>query len=157
MTEAKPLLHYAVFIRTASFFLRRNSLSTGKLPDYRLKQKILHIDKTPATTLIHYGDLFLEAGALSDALEFYARAEHQAGLKKIKEIAFENGDTFLFQGAARAQGIELRSAEWEDIARRASELKKFSFAKKALEKTNNAELLNALTTKIKSEELKQSA
>ena len=132
-------------------------MSKGKLPDYRLKQKILYVEKTPATTLIHYGDLFLEAGALSDALEFYARAGHQAGLKKIKEIASENGDTFLFQGAAKAQGIELRLADWEEIARRAVELKKFSFAKKALEKTNNTELLNALVTKIKSEELKQSA
>jgi hypothetical protein len=146
-----------VFVRTASFFLRRNSLSIRKLPDYRLKQKTLYIDKTPAATLIHYGDLLLEAGSLSDALEFYARAGHQTGLKKIKEIASENGDTFLFQGTARALGIELRPADWEDIARRAVELKKFSFAKKALEKTNNAELLNALTTKIKSEELKQSA
>ncbi|MBP1710892.1 MAG: putative cytosolic protein [Deltaproteobacteria bacterium] len=132
-------------------------MSIRKLPDYRLKQKTLYIDKTPAATLIHYGDLLLEAGSLSDALEFYARAGHQTGLKKIKEIASENGDTFLFQGAARALGIELRPADWEDIARRAVELKKFSFAKKALEKTNNAELLNALTTKIKSEELKQSA
>ena len=132
-------------------------MSIRKLPDYRLKQKTLYIDKTPAATLIHYGDLLLEAGSLSDALEFYARAGHQTGLKKIKEIASENGDTFLFQGAARALGIELRPADWEGIARRAVELKKFSFAKKALEKTNNAELLNALTTKIKSEELKQSA
>ncbi|PKN05372.1 MAG: hypothetical protein CVU74_02115 [Deltaproteobacteria bacterium HGW-Deltaproteobacteria-9] len=132
-------------------------MSIRKLPDYRLKQKILYIDKTPVATLIHYGDLFLEAGALSDALEFYARAEHQAGLEKIKEIASENGDTFLFHGAAKALGIQLRSADWEEIARRAVELKKFSFAKKALEKTNNTELLTALTTKIKSEELKQSA
>ncbi len=127
-------------------------MSKGKLPDYRLKQKILYIDKTPATTLIHYGDLFFEAGALSDALEFYARAGHQEGLKKIREIAFKNGDAFLFQGAAKAQGAELRSADWEDIAGRAVELKKFSFAKKALEKTNNTELLNALATKMKSEE-----
>ena len=101
--------------------------------------------------------MFLEAGALSDALEFYARAGHQDGLKKIKEIASENGDTFLFHGAVRALGIELRSTDWEEIARRAVELKKFSFAKKALEKTNNTELLSALTAKIKSEELKQSA
>ena len=102
--------------------------------------------------MIHYGDLFFEAGALSDALEFYARAGHQEGLKKIKEIAFKNGDAFLFQGAAKTQGAELRSADWEDIARRAVELKKFSFAKKALEKTNNTELLNALATKMKPEE-----
>jgi hypothetical protein len=132
-------------------------LSIRKLPDYRLKQKILYIDKTSATSLISYGDLYLEAGALSDALDFYAKAGHHAGVQKIKDFALTNGDAFLFQGAAKAQNIDLRDADWEDIARRAIELKKYLFAKHALEKTNKADLLNALTTKMKAEEAKQSA
>ena len=132
-------------------------MSIRKLPDYRLKQKILYIDKTSATSLISYGDLYLEAGALSDALDFYAKAEHHAGVQKIKDLALTNGDAFLFQGAAKALNIDLRDADWEDIARRAIELKKYLFAKHALEKTNKAELLNALTTKMNAEEAKQSA
>ncbi len=132
-------------------------MSIRKLPDYRLKQKILYIDKTSATSLISYGDLYLEAGALSDALDFYAKAGHHAGVQKIKDLALANGDVFLFQGAAKAQNIDLRDDEWEDIARRAIELKKYLFARHALEKTNKAELLNALTTKMKAEEAKQSA
>lgn len=132
-------------------------MSIRKLPDYRLKQKILYIDKTSATSLISYGDLYLEAGALSDALDFYAKAGHHAGVQKIKDLALTNGDAFLFQGAAKALNIDLRDADWEDIARRAIELKKYLFAKHALEKTNKAELLNALTTKMKAEEAKQSA
>ena len=156
MTEAKPLLHYAVLIRTASFFWR-SSLSARKLPNYRLKQKILYIDKTSPAALISYGDLYLEAGALSDALDFYAKASHQAGMQKIKDLAFTTGDTFFFQRAAKTLGYELRNADWEDIARKAIELNKFLFARQALEKTNNAELLNALTTKMKAEEAKQSA
>jgi hypothetical protein len=132
-------------------------LRIRKLPDYRLKQKILYIDKTSATSLISYGDLYLEAGALSDALDFYAKAGHHAGVQKIKDLALKNGDAFLFQGAAKALNIDLRDADWEDIARRAIELKKYLFAKHALEKTNKAELLNALTTKMNAEEAKQSA
>lgn len=132
-------------------------MSIRKLPDYRLKQKILYIDKTSAASLISYGDLYLEGGALSDALDFYAKASHVAGVQKIKYLALKSGDTFLFQRAAKAQGVEIRDAEWEDIARKAIELKKYMFARHALEKTNNAELLNALTTKIKTEEAKQSA
>jgi len=132
-------------------------LSIRKLPDYRLKQKILYIDKTSATSLISYGDLYLEAGALSDALDFYAKAGHHAGVQKIKDLALANGDVFLFQGAAKAQNIDLQDDDWEDIARRAIELKKYLFARHALEKTNKAELLNALTTKMKAEEAKQSA
>jgi len=132
-------------------------LSIRKLPDYRLKQKILYSDKTSATSLISYGDLYLEAGALSDALDFYAKAGHHTGVQKIKDLALTNGDAFLFQGAAKAQNIDLQDADWEDIARRAIELKKYLFARQALEKTNKAELLNALTTKMKAEEAKQSA
>ena len=132
-------------------------MSIKKLPDYRLKQKILYIDKTSTAALISYGDLYLEAGAISDALDFYAKAGHQAGMQKIKDLALANGDTFIFQGAAKALGHELRDDDWENIARRAIELKKYLFARHALEKTNKAELLNALTTKMKAEEAKQSA
>lgn len=128
-----------------------------KLPDYQLKQKLLYIDTTPAASLVNYGDLYMEEGVLSDALDFYAKAGHHAGLLKLKDLALESGDAFLFQSAAKALGIELQAADWEGLARRAAELKKYSFAKQALEKTNNAELLNALTIKMKAEEAKQSA
>ena len=132
-------------------------MSAGKLPDYRLKQKILYIDKTSPASLISTGDMYLEVGALSDALDFYAKAEHLAGMQKIKDIALAGGDVFLFQGAARALGIELQDADWENTAQTAMELEKYAFAKQALEKTSNTELLNALTNKMKAEEPKQSA
>lgn len=132
-------------------------MSIKKLPDYRLKQKILYIDKTSTSALISYGDLYLEAGAISDALDFYAKAGHQAGMQRIKDLALANGDTFIFQGAAKALGHELRDDDWENIASRAIELKKYLFARHALEKINKAELLNALTTNMKAEEVKQSA
>jgi len=132
-------------------------LSIRKLPDYRLKQKILYIDKTSAATLARYGDLYLEAGALSDALDFYAKAGHQAGMQKIKDLVQASGDTFLFQHTAKALALDLRDADWEAIARKATELKKYLFARYAAEKANNAELLNALATKMKAEEAKQNA
>lgn len=132
-------------------------MSIRKLPDYRLKQKILYIDKTSAASLASYGDLYLEAGATSDALDFYAKAGHQASMQKIKDLVLAAGDTFLFQRAAKALGIDLQKTDWEEIARNAIQLKKYLFARHALEKTNNAELLNALATKMKAEEAKQSA
>ena len=132
-------------------------MSATKIPDYRLRQKILHIDKTSTAALIGYGDLYLEAGLLSDALDCYIKAGHSTGLQKIKDLAASEGDTFLFQRAVRALNLEPSSADWEDVARRATELKKYFFARHALEKTNNAELLGALMNKIKAEEAKQSA
>jgi hypothetical protein len=128
-----------------------------KLPDYRLKQKILYIDKTPAAELISYGDLYLANGAPSDALDFYSKASHQAGMQKIMDLALETGDAFLFRGAAKSLHIELRDNDWDKIARRAIDLKKYLFARHALENVHNAEALNALAAAMKAEEAKQSA
>jgi hypothetical protein len=129
-------------------------LVAKRLPDYRLKQKILYIDKTSPESLIGYGDLYWEAGALSDALDFYARASHAAGIEKIRKQALESGDVFLFQGAVRAQGQQLRDADWESIAQTAIQFKKFSFAGHALKKIGDTERAKALASMIKAEEAK---
>jgi len=126
-------------------------LAKRKLPDYRLKQKILYIDKTSPETLVRYGDLYLEENYLSDALEFYIKAGRPAGMEKVKNLAMENGDVFLFQGASRALQLEPGKSDWENIAKRAMDLKKYAFARHALEKANNTELLQALATRMKAE------
>jgi hypothetical protein len=132
-------------------------LSYRKLPDYRLKQKILYLDSTSPDDLINYGDSFLETGAYSDALDFFQKSNHNEGIQKIKDIAFESGDVMLFQRAAKALNLELSSPDWENIGKRAMELKKYFFARHALEKTNNEEMLNSLTNIMKAEELEISS
>ena len=127
-------------------------MSNRKLPDYRLKQKILYIDDTNPDDLIHYGELFLEAGSYSDALDFFQKSKHNEGIQKIKDIAFDSGDIMLFQRAAKALNLELSSLEWENIGKKAMELKKYFFARHALEKTNNEEVLNSLKNIMKAEE-----
>jgi hypothetical protein len=132
-------------------------LSIKKLPDYNLKQKILYIDKTAPGTLTGYGDLYLAEGALSDALDFYARAANRPGMQKIKDLAAESGDTFLFQNAAKTLGDELQDTDWEKLVRRAAGQGKYLFARRALEKIAGKELLTALTAEIAAEEAKQGA
>ena len=119
-------------------------MSIKKLPDYHVKQKILYIDKINPAALQNYGDMFLEEGFFPDALDFYQKANDNSGIQKIKAIAFDRGDVMLFQQAARALHLELKPADWESIGQKAIELKKFSFARHALEKTNNEEMLNSL-------------
>ena len=75
--------------------------------------------------LQNYGDLFLEEGLLSDALDFYQKANDNSGLQKIKDIAFNSGDVMLFQQAAKALNLELKPADWESIGQKAIELKKY--------------------------------
>lgn len=119
-------------------------MSIKKLPDYRLKQKILYIDKANENILRDYGNLFFEDGFLSDAIDFYEKANDKTGIQKIKDMAFERGDVMLFQQAAKALALELKPADWEGIGQKAIVLKKYSFAKHALEKANNKEMLDSL-------------
>jgi tetratricopeptide (TPR) repeat protein len=126
-------------------------LSIKKLPDYRLKQKVLYIDKVNPHILQNYGDMFLEEGLFPDALDFYQKANDNSGMQKIKNIAFDSGDVMLFQQAARALHLELTSSEWESIGQKAIDLKKYSFARHALEKVNNEEILNSLKKIIQKE------
>jgi tetratricopeptide (TPR) repeat protein len=132
-------------------------LINSKLYDYRLKQKILYIDKVNSNVLQNYGDLFLEEGLLSDALDFYQKANYNSGMQKIKDIAFDRGDVMLFQQAAKALHMELKPADWEGIGQKAIDLKKYSFAQHALEKANNEEMLNSLKKIIQKEEDEKSA
>ena len=127
-------------------------MSNQKLPDYRLKQKILYLDKTNPDDHIQYGNLFYEAGAYSDALDFFQKSNHAEGIQKIKNIALKSGDVMLFQRAAKAMNMELSPLDWENIGKKAMELKKYFFARHALEKANNEDILNSLTNIMKAEE-----
>lgn len=126
-------------------------MSNLKLPDYRLKQNLLYVDKVNTNTLQNYGDSFVEEGQLSDALDFYLKINDNNGLQKIKEIALNSGDVMLFGQAAKALNLELKPADWEGIGKKAMELKKYSFARHALEKANNEEMLNSLKKIIEKE------
>jgi tetratricopeptide (TPR) repeat protein len=119
-------------------------LINKKLYDYRLKQKILYIDKVNPNVLQNYGDLFLEEGLLSDALDFYQKANYNSGMQKIKDIAFDKGDVMLFQQVAKALHLELKPVDWEGVGQKAIDLKKYFFAQHALKKADNEEMLNSL-------------
>jgi hypothetical protein len=127
-------------------------LSVRKLLDYHIKQKILYVDKTTPEILQNYGDLFFTEGNFSDALDFYQKAKFTEGLQKIKNAALENGDVMLFLRAAKALNLELTTADWESIGKAAMSLKKYLFARHALEKANNEELLSALSQIMQAEE-----
>jgi hypothetical protein len=119
-------------------------LATRKLPDYRLKQKLLYIDKTSPEVLEAYGDAFMAEGNISDALDFYQKANFTEGIQKIKDKAMADGDVMIFQAAAKALKIELQPAEWEAIGEKAVALKKYFFARHAFSKANNEEKLESL-------------
>ncbi len=132
-------------------------MSSRKLPDYNLKQKILYVDHTSPEVLQNYGNLFLEEGSLSDTLDFYEKAKYREGMQKIKEMAYDAGDVMLFQRAAKALNLELNKTDWENIGRKAAALKKYSFAQHALERAGDQETLNSLKKIMEAEKHGKSA
>ena len=127
-------------------------MAIKKLPDYRLKQKILYVDQTDQQILKNYGDMFFAEGNLSDALDFYQKANFTEGLQKIKNTALESGDVMLFGRAAKTLNLDLKPADWENIGQIALSLKKYLFAQHAIEKAGNEELLSSLKQILQAEE-----
>ena len=127
-------------------------MSIRKLPDYHIKQKILYSDNTPPEILKDYGDLFFAGCSYSDAIDFYQKENFIEGLQKIKQSAMETGDVMLFQRVVKALNLEPSSTEWESIGQTAMGLKKYLFARHALEKANNDGLLSSLKQIIQAEE-----
>lgn len=72
---------------------------TSKLPDPLKRRDILYGKDTPAEVLREYGDLYLRDGKPNDAVEFFGRARHTEGLRRIRQMAMDEGDLFLFSRA----------------------------------------------------------
>ena len=116
-------------------------MKKNKLPDSQKKSKLLSDSKLSAEKLISYGEMYLEAGLFYDASEFFRRASHQEGMDRLKDLAVEQGDSFLLGVALKGGSAEESAGVWEDLGKRAMELKKYSHAVRAFQKADNEDLL----------------
>ncbi len=127
------------------------------LPNYREKQHILYIEKRSEHDLIAYGDALVAAGKISDAIEFYQKANYITGLEKIKELAEQSGDVMLFQQVLKPLKQTASDETWNMIGGRAYALNKYSFALHAFEKSNNIEMIERVNETTKPEAHKKTA
>jgi hypothetical protein len=102
-----------------------------ELPHYKKKQQMLHAKDAKPAELRRQGEEFLQAGWLSDAIDFFGKAGDQEGLAKIRRITIEEGDIFLFRQILKAMGAGAEEAEWKQLADRALQLGKLQFAREA--------------------------
>ncbi len=123
-----------------------------KLPNYQEKQHILYIKHHSEKDLIAYGDAFLEEGKISDAVDFYQKANYVHGLEKIKGMAELSGDVMLLQQVLKPLRQTIPEETWEAIGQRALEFKKYLFALYAFEKGNNNTMVGRIKEIIKSED-----
>jgi hypothetical protein len=123
-----------------------------RLPDYREKQRLLYIDRRSNQDLTAYGDKYLESGRISDATDFYQKANHLQGLETIKKIAEEAGDVMAFQSALKALKQNATDDDWNRIGQKALEQKKYAFAIFAFQKTGNTLKMEEIKNMIISED-----
>lgn len=112
-------------------------MKKDKLPTYLEKQKLLYLKETPAEVLINIGNQLFEQGHYMDALDFYRKCHNNEGLERIRQVAMEQGDFFLFQKFIETHGEGPPPAAWEKLGGQAISLGKYLFALNAFEKANN--------------------
>ncbi|MBI4614152.1 MAG: hypothetical protein HY720_11125 [Planctomycetes bacterium] len=117
------------------------------LPDPIAKRDILYDPDRPAREKVATADAYFEVGRYQDALSFYREACHAQGLSKVRELALEEGDAFLFAGA-EMPGEAPSPEDWRRLAAHALELGKFRFAAKAFEKLGDEEAKAAALAKL---------
>jgi hypothetical protein len=123
-----------------------------KLPNYQEKQHILYMKRHSEKDLIVYGDAFLEEGKISDAIDFYQKANYVQGLATIKDMAERSADVMLLQQVLKPLKQTIPEETWNAIGKRALELKKYLFALYAFEKGNNDAMAGRIKEIIKSED-----
>jgi hypothetical protein len=106
----------------------------AKLPDSLKRRDILYGKNIPAEVLREYGDLYLHEGKPNDAVEFFGQACYKEGLQRIRQMAIEEGDLFLFSRATEFLQEEVSPDDWRKVGKRALEHGKYLFALKCFEK-----------------------
>ncbi len=113
------------------------------LPNSHQKRKLLFDKKTPSERLISYGEMYLQEGRLNEAAELFAKASYQEGMARLRALAIEQGDSFLYGVASRGLEEANNREAWEALGTKAMELKKYSHAVRAFQKAENEEALKA--------------
>lgn len=124
-------------------------MAATQLPDVKQKQRLLFSEKLTAEAWIDLGQRFLEAGWFNDAIDFFARAEHQEGLGRVREIAREQGDTFLLTRCLKALAVEAEDREWAALGDRALALGKWQFAREAYRLAGDRKAMDRIDALIK--------
>lgn len=118
----------------------KDTVKRPDIPDYRKKQALLYIQKSVADLTV-YGNGFLAAGRMADALEFFEAAADREGLEKIRTWAESEGDAMIYLNCAKALREEPTPDGWVRICRTALAKGKLRFAREAAVRSGDPALL----------------
>jgi hypothetical protein len=119
-----------------------------KLPDPLKRRDILYGQNTPAEVLREYGDLYLHEGKPNDAVEFFGQACYKEGLRRIRQMAMEEGDLFIFSRATEFLQEEVSPEDWRKLGKKALEKGKYLFALKCFEKIGDREGIHEIRERL---------
>lgn len=119
-----------------------------KLPDPLKRRDILYGQNTSAEVLREHGDLYLREGKPNDAVEFFGQACYKEGLQRIRQMAMEEGDLFLFSRATEFLQEEVPPDDWRKLGKKALEKGKYLFALKCFEKIGDREGIEKTRKKL---------
>ena len=92
------------------------------------KRDLLNQPAASVDTLMQWGDRFLEAGFVYDAVNFYEKAGAKEALMRLLELARNDGDAFLLRRLCALLGREPSADEWLAVAEQAERQGKDQFA-----------------------------
>ena len=92
------------------------------------KRDLLNQPAASVDTLMQWGDRFLEAGFVYDAVNFYEKAGAREALMRLLEMARNDGDVFLLRRLCALLGREPSADEWLAVAEQAERQGKDQFA-----------------------------
>jgi tetratricopeptide (TPR) repeat protein len=114
------------------------------------KRDLLNQSAASVETLLEWGELYLDAGLVHDALDFYEKAGAKEPLVKFVELAKAEGDALLLQRASTLLGGEPAGDEWRAVAAQAEQLGKFLFALKAYQRAGADEQVERMRNLLQS-------
>ena len=103
------------------------------------KRDLLNSGKADKFELIQLGERYLHDNRLSDAIDFFEKAEPFDGLTQLKEQCVAKGDYFLCQRLAKILEESPPPEEWIQLGDKALNLGKLFFARSAYQQAENPE------------------
>lgn len=95
------------------------------------KRDLLNQHAASVETLLRWGSTFEESALFHDAVDFYQKAGAHEPLKRLLDLAMEEGDLFLFKRVCKALGVEPDVGQWRQLGERAKLHGKLLFAAEA--------------------------
>ena len=96
-------------------------MAIKSLPGPMKKREVLYSKDVPAEEKAEYGQAFLDAGNISDALAFFVEAKSKTDLQKMRSVALKDGDAFILRQVQNVFPDLVSEDDWASLAKTAAE------------------------------------